>query len=394
MKSRQITCDVLVVGAGISGIAAAISASRSQAKTILIEKNNFPGGIARDCQHQYLCGLYPKNSGIAKEIVLNLEKLNPKNRFTRMGKLSAFSFKPKDLELTLRKLMLKEKNLKVLYNCTVTAVKKEKNSIILVKAVKKQLHLSLNLKPRAIIDASGNGSIIKLSKAKYTLAPLNSRQLAGFTFQVCGLTGKSDLLPIKIPYYLAKTPEKNHLPVYAKFTNFTYDTDKSSGIIKLNLPAKNSPLGAQEANKYATLIHAYLRKTLPEFKNSYINRISSGIHEREGLRLEGEYTLTKQDVLSARKFPQPIAKGYWPIEFWHPKSGPKIQYLKTNQFYQIPLGCLKSKGITNLFATGKCISATSQALASSRVMGTCIYLGEAAGKQAAKYRPIQIKKAN
>ena len=58
MNNKLQACDVLVVGAGISGVAAAISASRLQAKTILLEKNNFPGGIARDCQHRYIWHIY------------------------------------------------------------------------------------------------------------------------------------------------------------------------------------------------------------------------------------------------------------------------------------------------------------------------------------------------
>jgi hypothetical protein len=378
MKTKNVTCDVLVVGAGISGVAAAISASRGQAKTMLIEKNNFPGGIALDCRHQYICGLYPKNTGIAKDLISNLQKLNPKNRFIRIGKLSVFSFMPGDLKLILRKLTQKEKNLKVFYNCKVTEVKSKGNSIISLKTISK----SLNIKPKVVIDASGQGIVIKLSGAKYQLAPLASRQLAGFSFQVRGLIDKEDLLAIKVPYYLSIAVKQKKLPLYFKFTNFAYGQTKNSGMIKLNLPAKNTPRQAQEAKKYASLIHAYLRKVLPEFKKSHIHWVTSGIHEREGVRLDGEHILTEQEVLSARKFPNSIAKGYWPIELWHPKLGQKIEYLKANKFYEIPLGCLKSKNITNLFATGKCISATPQALASSRVMGTCIYLGEAAGRLA------------
>jgi hypothetical protein len=382
MKIKTVACDVLVVGAGISGVAAAISASRCQAKTILIEKNNYPGGIAVGCRHHYICGLYPENSGIAQDIIMGLRKLNPKNSFKRIGKLSVFSFLPNNLELILRRLIHKENNLKVFYNCKVTGVKKEKNYILSLKGIKKLSTLVLN--PKVVIDASGQGIIIKLSKAKYQLAPLASRQLAGFTFAVSGLIDKKGLLTIKVPYYLSLAVKQKKLPRYFKFTNFAYGQTKKSGIIKLNLPAKNAPYQTQESKKYASLIHTYLCNVLPEFKNSHIHWIASEIHEREGLRLDGKHILTEQEVLSARKFSNAIAKGYWPIEFWHQKHGQKIKYLKTNKFYQIPLACLKSKNIANLFATGKCISATPAALASSRVMGTCIYLGEAAGRAAAQ----------
>jgi hypothetical protein len=381
MKSRQITCDVLVAGAGISGIAAAISASRCKAKTILVEKNNFAGGIARDCRHRYLCGLPEKNTGIAKEIVLNLQKLNPQNRFIRLGKLLVFLFQPENLELVLYRLMRNEKNLKVLYNYTVSAVKTKENAIISVKAIGNSG--SLDLIPKAVIDATGNGTVVKLSRAQYKLATLKSRQLAGFTFEVSNLAS-SDLLTIKVPYYLALAVKQKKLPRYFKFTNFAYGQTQGCGVIKLNLPAKNTSRGVSETKKYAYLLHAYLRKIIPEFKNSRIQRIASGIHEREGRRMDGQHTLSAQEILTGRKFPDSIAKGYWPIEFWNPKSGQKIKYLNNPGFYEIPLGCIKSKNIVNLLATGKCISATGEALASSRVTGTCIYLGEAAGMAAAQ----------
>lgn len=381
MKSSQLACDVLVAGAGISGVAAAISASRNQAKTILIEKNNFPGGIAADCRHGYLCGLYPKNTGIAQEIVQGLKKLNPQNRFMRRGRLSIFYYQPENLKLILRRLIKKEKNLKVFYGRSITEVKRKGNFILSLKATSKPAYL--NLRPKVVIDATGTGRIIKLSKAKYLLAPLGSRQLAGFSFQVQGLIKGADLLAIKVPYYLSIAVKQKKLPAYFKFSNFADGQTKNSGIIKLNIPAKDVSLGAQ-AKKYAFLIHAYLRKTLPEFKNSRIHLIASGVHQREGRRLYGEHILTQEEVLSARKFPSAIAKGYWPIEFWDQKHGQVIQYLSAHKFFEIPLGCLKSINITNLLATGKCISATPEALASTRVMGTCIYLGEAAGRQAAR----------
>lgn len=384
MKNKPIPCDVLVAGAGLSGVAAAISASRRQAKTVLIEKNNFPGGLASDCRHSYLCGLYPKNTGLAKEVILQLQKLNPQNKFTRIGKLPAFFFRSENLGSILGKLLNKEKNLQVFYNCEVVNVKKEGSSIVCVETNSKPLNLCLNFAPKTVIDASGEGSIIKLSKAKHLLSPLKSRQLAGFTFQVRGLADTAGLLPIKVPYYLTIAVKQKKLPGYFKFTNFYYGPTKSSGMIKLNLPPKNTHRGPGKTQKYAALIQAYLRKILPEFKHSRIQRVASTIHKREGLRLLGKHILTKKEILSSRKFPDAIAKGYWPVEFWDQKQGQKIKYLKPGKFYEIPLSCLKSSSIDNLFATGKCISATSKALASTRVTGTCIYLGEAAGRQAAQ----------
>ena len=384
MNKIILSCDVLVVGGGISGICAAVSASRCAATTILIEQNNYPGGLALDCQHQHICGLYPKNSGIAAEIILGLKKLNPNNRFIRLGKLSVFYFQPKDLKTILNKLIRKEKNLKVFYNSRAIGVKSQKGRITCVKVNtgRPNLNRKLHLIPKTVIDATGEGAIIKLSGAKHQVTPLKSRQLAGFTFEVTDLKDNSGILTVKVPYFLALAVKQKKLPLYFKFTNFTYGQTKKSGTLKLNLPAYYACQKKQNTKKHADLALTYLRKTLPEFKNSRIRRISANIHQRQSLRLSGEHTLTEQEVLTAGKFPDSLAKGYWPIEFWDPKNGQKIKYLKTGQFYEIPAGCIKSKNIKNLLAIGKCISAAPRAQASSRVMGTCIYLGEAAGKAA------------
>jgi len=383
MKNKQLSCDVVVAGAGISGVAAAISSGRAGSKTILFEENSSPGGVARDCLHRYICGLYPKNTGLAKEIICALQKLNPRqNKFSRLGKLTVFSFVPADLSIILQKLIRKEKNLQVFYNSQVSGVRKKGGKITSVQA--HSLPLNLTITAGAFVDATGCGSLIRLSKANSQLAPLKSRQLAGFTFQIEGLKDKHGLLPIKVPYELTLAVNQKKLPYSFKFTKFSYGPEKNSGTIKLNLPPVKTQRQKNETKKYACLAISHLRKTLPEFKASRIKIISAGVHEREGLRLLGKHILTEKEVLGCRKSPNAVAKGYWPIEFWDQKRGPKIQYLKPGKFYEIPLNCLKSVKITNLFATGKCISASPKALASTRVMGTCIYLGEAAGKLAAK----------
>ncbi len=382
MKSKNIFCDLLVAGAGISGIAAAVAASRQGISTVLIEKNNFLGGLAVDCRHRYICGLYPKNTGIAGEIISSLRKLNPQNRFTTLGKLPVFYCRPQDLKTTLHKLIAQEKHLRVFYHSQITRV--EKRGAVITSLQVQGKSGRLNFAPKTVIDATGSGCVIKLSKAKYRLTPLKTRPLAGFTFEITGIKDQNSLLPIKIPYLLAGAANRKKLPAYLKFTNFYYAQDRKSGTIKLNLPASNCFRGTAATKHYCTLVYSLLRKNLPEFKNSRISRISAMVHEREGLRLLGKHILTEKEVLGGKKFPSAAARGYWPIEFWGQKLGQRISYLKPGQFYEIPLNCLKSVNLHNLMATGKCLSATSRALASTRVMGTCIYLGEAAGNQAAK----------
>jgi hypothetical protein len=87
-------------------------------------------------------------------------------------------------------------------------------------------------------------------------------------------------------------------------------------------------------------------------------------------------------VSEARKFADAVCRCAWPIEFWDPQCGVKLHYLPDNDFYEIPLRCLKVGGIANLWAAGKCLSADRQAQASARIAGTCWAMGEAVGRAA------------
>ena len=379
MKNKTIACDVLVVGAGVSGFAAAISASRKKVKVIVLEKNSFPGGTAVICMHRYICGLTGNRKGIVSEIA---DKVSPGRKLLRIGKVRVLPFKTEKLISGLGRIFKGEKRIRIFYNSKAVSVKKVGNRIALVIA--DYARGKIFIKPKVVIDASGEGDIIKLSGAKYKISALNKRQLSGFSFKVKGLKGDRGILAWKVPYYLAKGVSSKGLPEYFKFSLFSPGDSREEGFIKLSIPPLKHADSGKITNKNSARAHNYLRKSLPEFRNSYITQVSPDVSNREGLRLLGEYVLTKKDILNQKKFPDAVAKGYWPIEFWHKKSGPSFKYLKKGGFYEIPLRSLKSKNISNLFATGRCISADPYALASTRVMGTCISLGEAAGQAASK----------
>jgi len=367
MKTKIIVSDVLVVGAGVSGLAAAVAASERGAKTILLEQNNFIGGTVVTGMHRYLCGLYNNtisktiNDGIAAKLVSKLKGLSLKNKPLRQGKVYVFSFRRKDLTRVLVSLIKNKENLKVILGSRACSVQKDKGCIIAVQAKgKKQV---ITIKPKVVIDASGEGAVIKLSGAKYRICPVNKRQLAGFSFRLKGLRDVNEFLSIKVPYYI-------------KFATFIPLENTDEGLIRLNIAPGADTAGVR---KKVFKVSHHLRKVLPEFKDAYIAEFSTSIVEREGIRLHGKYTLTATDVLRGKKFKDGLIKNSWPIELWDQKKGPQYKYLNHGRYYEVPLRCLRSNNIKNLLATGRCISVTPEALGSARAAGTCISLGEQAG---------------
>jgi hypothetical protein len=100
---------------------------------------------------------------------------------------------------------------------------------------------------------------------------------------------------------------------------------------------------------------------------------------RESRRIYGDYRLTRQDVLSARKFSDAIAQCGAPIEDHHVGGDTRWEYLPEGETYQIPYRCLLPQRVESLLVAGRCLSADHDAHASVRSMGQCMAMGQAAG---------------
>ncbi len=391
LKGRSITnhsCEVLVVGGGVSGVAAAVASARNGVKTVLAEKENFLGGVGYAGLHQYMCGLYLNgdvmpaetlNAGIVREIVGLLNKLSPQKTIKKIGQVYVLPYSREDLAKVFTSLCRNEKNLTALFNTTAVSVKK-KNKTIVEVALNTPVSKVI---PKILIDCTGSGVVSAMAGAGFELSSPVKRQLAGFTIHLKGLKECDETLSIKVPYYLSQATNKKMLPAYLRFTTFSMGDTDDEGFCKINIGGSDNNKREQTIRKDALKIISYLADRLPPFKNAYIANTSLRVLEREGRRVCGEYTLTENDVLNARKFRDGVVKNSWPIEIWDKNKGIIYKYVKSGDYYEIPFRCLKVKDIKNLLSAGRCISVTHDALGSTRVMGTCMSLGEQAGLAAA-----------
>ena len=159
-----------------------------------------------------------------------------------------------------------------------------------------------------------------------------------------------------------------------------------SGITE-ELPASRDFLtvAEQEGRKRALAVTEFL-KTLPPFARSFVSHAAPQVGVRESRRLVGRYQLSREDVLAGRKFEDGVARASWPIELWEEgRLGATYEYLDDGQTYDIPLRCLQARDVENLFVAGRCMSASHEALGSTRVIGTCLATGEAVGMAAARH---------
>ena len=382
----NLYCDVLVVGAGTAGVPAAVAAARAGADTLLVEKRDSPGGTAVTGLHRYICGLYlngpipsPEllNGGLVSEIIEGLHQGEPGRRPVRIGKVDVLPYTPAVLQQVYTGLLEHESKLRVLYNATVTGIATHDRRIGVVEMNKAAVVI-----PRVVVDCSGDGVVITSSPSLHDVAPVAERPLAGLTLRVGGLTGVDDLLSIKVPYVVRQAVEAGALPAYLKFTTFTPGDAPGEGWCKLSFPpgmCQNSDHSGDETRRLLDC----LKDKLAEFKNSRVLEMSPEVLDREGPRLKGRYTLTGEYVLVGRKFPDAVVRGGWPFDFWDQGRGPTYRYLEPGSYYEISRRCLRADALDNLLCAGRCISATSEAMGSVRVMGTCMASGQAAGAEAA-----------
>ena len=129
---------------------------------------------------------------------------------------------------------------------------------------------------------------------------------------------------------------------------------------------------------------AFFKKYVPGFEKAYLIQSGVNVGVRETRRIVGEYTLTAEDILSARKFEDRIARSTYPIDIHNPEgTGTILKNVPDGEYYEIPLRSLFPLKTNNLIVAGRCISGTHEAHSSYRVMPVSMATGQAAGVAAA-----------
>ncbi len=383
--------DVCVVGGGFAGFGAALKSAKLGMETLLVERRSTWGGVSSSSIHQSICGLYPYsteypeetlNDGISRDLEEGMKKSGCA-QVQKVGNVYVLVFEPEALQQYFNEQVLLQKKLKVVFNAKVIKVHSKNKTI--EKLSIEHLQNVYTIKCKTVIEASGIGDVLNLSGASYDVAPVKERQLAAYTIKIKGGKKISKPNQLQVFYCLAKAVRSGILDNHLRFGSWNFNKKSNEGVLRISVIPRDSKYCLEEIKNQSILVYKLLKKEIVEFENSEIVYFAPSVSEREGLRMMGLHVLREEDVLSGRKFDDGTVKGAWPIEFWHQSHGPRYSYLPRDQYYEIPRRCLVSKDFINLFAAGRCISVSSRALASTRVTGMCLALGEASATIAFSY---------
>jgi hypothetical protein len=253
----------------------------------------------------------------------------------------------------------------------------------------------LELTARSVVDASGDAVIAEQAGVATESLSAANRQLPSLVFVLqhvdTDALGRGPRMALLRTLVAAE--REGRLPKGA--SNFTLAPSPHAGevICKLTLSglAQEGTTGRDfltiaetEGRRRAQAVTELLR-SIPAFARAFLSHAAPQVGVRESRLLVGRYQLTREDVLSGRKFHDAVARASWPIELWEEgRLGAAYEYLDEGEYYEIPLRCLQARDVQNLFAAGRCMSASHEALGSARVIGTCLATGEAVGVAAAR----------
>lgn len=390
---KKIYTDILVVGAGAAGIAAAVAAAGNGHRVTVVENHNFSGGNATSAEVGTVCGLYHTSfdkpeflvRGFAREFAEKLQSLSGTRPMSTKDGLHYLPYRVNAF-VQLGNTYLSSGNIECFYNCRIEKVNKKDNRIISVETAGMG---PLSIFPTVLIDCSGNSVIARLGGLPLISEPVY--QAAAQVFTMKGIEEeREDRLSLLLIKAIAKagtdiTIDGNMPKLYL------VPGSLKSGMasFKIALPFtidETSDRDARLVKKARSLVekvaHCLIRE-LEAFKQAEIDHIAATPGFRVAARTKGKKVLRGSEVAQCTHFKNGIALCSWPVEEWEEDGKVRMSYLPEYGYYEIPHDCLIAETADNLFMAGRNISADKEAIASARVMGICLQTGYAAGLLAA-----------
>jgi hypothetical protein len=417
--------DVLVVGGGPAGFAAAIAAADAGADVVLVERHGFLGGNATAAlvmplmsfhneHRQALFGedgdstrLLPTDHGEGEPVVAGvlwrlLDRLAERGGCIPPSVRTGYTvpFDPEVFKLVLLDLLDEAGVRLLLHAFASTALPLQDGWRVVFETKSGPVAVDAGV----VVDGTGDGDVAAACGAPYEIGrpedglvqPMTLMfRVTGFAHpefaayvrehpdQWRGVHGLWDLVEQATKAGELQLPREDVL----------FFATPHPGEVSVNSTRVTRALGTSvwdltraewTARRQLEQIDRFLRRHVPGFEDSYVVQSGTHIGVRETRRILGDYQLTGEDILAARAFPDAVAHGAYPVDIHNPAgTGTLLKRVPPGQFYDIPLRCLLPRGTERLLVAGRCISGTHVAHSSYRVMPIAMATGQAAGVCAA-----------
>lgn len=409
LNTENISAELTIVGGGLSGVCAAVTAARSGVDVCLIQDRPLLGGNASSEIRLWVLGAtshmgnnnrWAREGGVIDEILVENTYRNPVGN-------------PVIFDTIILEKVFKEPNIRLLLNTAVYEVAKEENGDIKsITAFCSQNSTRYVVDAPLYCDASGDGILSFLAGASFRMGAEKGSE---FGEKFAPTEEYGELLGHSLYFYTKDTghPVKYIAPAYAidvtrevpRFKGFN-TTEHGCRLWWIEYGGRVDTVHDTEKIKWELwkVVYGawdYIKNSghFPDAENLTLEWVGMIPGKRESRRFEGDYILKQSDLVDQKTYTDAVSYGGWSIDL-HPADGvfsekPGCNQWHTKGVYQIPYRCLYSKDVGNLFYAGRIISASHVAFASTRVMGTSAHGAQAVGVAAKicldqKIKPEQI----
>jgi len=405
---QSLSCDVLVVGGGISGCCAAIAAAREGASVILCQDRSVLGGNASSEIRMHIVGADSNGyrNGQALEVEAREGGLIEEIRLRQTVENPARS--PHGIDLALYDMIREESNILLLLDTYVTSGVVEGGFLRYAEASRPSCEERFELHAKTFIDASGDSALAVSAgnpyragrEAKSEFGELHAQDVADSHCLGSTVLFQSVRMDHPVPFSppswarkftedeLRNRPHSLGSAAGGEPAGYEYGFWWLEWGGDLDTIADNDKI-RHELLSIAYGVWDHLKNGGDHGAQNYaLTWVGMLPGKRESRRLIGRVTLTEEDVTQARDWTDAIAFGGWFIDLHPPKGvdAPEEEpctQIPVPHLYSIPLRACVSPNLENLFFAGRNISATHIAFASTRVMGTCGAVGQGVGIAAA-----------
>lgn len=391
--ASHLYTDVLVIGGGTAGMLAALAAAEQGAAVTLVERYGFLGGVSTQLMDTF-CGMYPSGDnapkiagGIMDHVIEALFRRGKAlYRMCPYSHSRLITYDQPALKMVWDEMAWRAGVNVLLHTFFVDAIRQGDRVVGVVAVNKGGL---ARLQARVVIDASGDADVAAAAGVPYEGAGEGSLQ---------ALTTSFRLMHVDVERAQQQPTEELRRLVAEAVASKGYKLPNpdvpfwhtpSAGVVSANMtqitdvnPVDPQQLSEAEAlgRRQAMGCIRFLKEFVPGFENAELLDFSTQVGVRESRRICGDYQLTREDVVSGRKFEDVIAKGAWPIEKHRAElDSTAWDLLSDDVVYDIPYRCLLPQGVDGLVVAGRCLSADHDAHASARPMVQCMAMGQAAG---------------
>jgi hypothetical protein len=405
--------DVVVSGGGPAGVMAAVAATRAGASTLLLEASGHLGGSL--AMGLPVLGYFDRDGqqivrGLGEEFVDRLRaRGGADQRFVDCALHNRYVIIEPEIAKIVCLEMIRDAGVELYLHSWVTGHFFEAGRLRAVIVENKSGREAIA--GAMFVDTSGDGDLAARCGAPFSVGRKQDSLTQSATLTFCLDRVDTELLRRKLledpgRYDLYRMPHRqfrvNRKHILVGLTNLVkeaetegfpgmpsdriiYITLLREGAVLINMTkvhvhahdARGLSQGEAEARLQVPVVWEFLRQYVPGFEDATLTWTSSRLGVRETRHIEGDYTLTQEDLLAGRTFPDTVAVGGYPIDI-HSPTGGSVD-LTLVPAYGIPYRCMVPKNVDNLLVAGRCISATHEAIGSARVMATCMAMGQGVG---------------